>query len=109
MSDDDKKAFAEWALVELMGRQRIFGYVTEVVIFGAPMMRVDVPDAAGETVLTRFYGNSAIYAVSPITKAACLAMVGSQDAAPIKTWELPAPALEPPDAPPPPSFDDIGF
>lgn len=97
---EEKKTFAEWALVELMGRQRIVGMVTEQVIAGAAMLRVDVPDVTtGETAFTRFYGGSAIYAINPIAKEVALKMLEQVDAAPIKSWEL-RPALpEPPEQP----------
>ncbi len=87
----EKKSFAEWALVELMGHQRIVGYVTEQTIGGAAMLRVDVPDKDGVTKFTRFYGASAIYAINPIGKAEAIALAQGVDAEPIKAWQLPAP------------------
>lgn len=94
MSTEEKKSFAEWALVELMGHQRIVGYATEQNIAGAAMLRVDVPDAEGNTRFTRFYGNSAIYAINPISREAALQLASKVDAEPVKSWDLPA--LHPP-------------
>lgn len=94
MSAEDKKSFAEWCLVELMGHQRIVGYVTEQTIGGAAMLRVDVPDAAGVTRFTRFYGGGAIYAINPVAREVALRLAAGVDAEPVKAWQLPAPAEE---------------
>lgn len=58
--------FASWAIVELMGHRRRPGYVREVEVFGAKLLRVDVPTPAGD--LTEFYGASAIYCVRPCSE-----------------------------------------
>lgn len=90
--DAEKKGFREWALVELMGHQRIVGFVSEQTIGGAAMLRVDVPDAEGATRFTRLYGSSAIYAINPVSKEVALKLAGAVDAEPVKAWQLPAPS-----------------
>jgi hypothetical protein len=62
-----------WALVELFGHQRIVGMVTVDPIDLPGMVRVDVPDLlkAGEVErpgFTRYFGKSALYAVTPISE-----------------------------------------
>ncbi|EDY16718.1 hypothetical protein CfE428DRAFT_5831 [Chthoniobacter flavus Ellin428] len=91
---EEKKSFAEWALVELMGHQRIVGYVTEQTIAGAAMLRVDVPDKNGETQFTRFYGGGAIYAINPIGRDVAIRLAGGIDATPIKAYQLPGRFIE---------------
>ena len=59
---------ALWAIVELFGHQKISGKVTEEVIAGAAMLRVDVPAAGEATAFTRYYGSGAIYAITPVTE-----------------------------------------
>ncbi len=86
---EEKKSFEEWALVELMGRQRIVGRVTEQTIAGATMLRVDVPDAEGNTQLTRFYGGGAIYAISPVSRDLAIKLATNVDSAPVKPYDLP--------------------
>ena len=88
---DEKKSFAEWALVELMGHQRIVGYVTEQSIAGSAMLRVDVPGPDGATQYTRFYGGGAIYAINPIDRDLAIQLAGKTDAEPVKSYQLPAP------------------
>lgn len=46
--------FDQWAVVELMGRQRIAGKVTERVIAGSGFLQVDVP----ETKSARLYAEN---------------------------------------------------
>jgi hypothetical protein len=69
--------FEQWAVIELMGHQRIAGFVTEATIAGGAFIRVDVPKPEGEGDLyTRYLGPSAIYAINPTTKEEVLAVVG---------------------------------
>ncbi len=59
--------FSQWCIVELFGRQVIAGLVTDQVIGGTSFVRVDVPSVDGAPAFTRFYGNGAIYAMTPVT------------------------------------------
>lgn len=98
-----------WALVELMGRQRIVGRVSEQSIAGVPMLRVDVPGRDAKTKFTRFYGGSAIYAISPIGEKEAIAMAQNLDVEPVKAWELPALiTMGDEDDPPPPDGNNNG-
>ncbi len=53
--------FDQWGIVELMGHQRTAGRLSEEMIAGANLLRVDVPN--GETFRTAYYGPNAIYAL----------------------------------------------
>jgi hypothetical protein len=86
---DEKKTFDEWALVELFGHARIVGRVTEATIASGAFIRVDVPDKDGATIFTRFFGPGAIYSMSPISREIAIAIAQSQDAEPVKRYELP--------------------
>ena len=80
MSEQEK--FDSWAVVELFGHQQIAGRVTEASIGGCSFLRVDVPDQPAVEkdtyygkqpalpAYTRYFGNGAIYAMSPCTEAA---------------------------------------
>lgn len=89
MSNPDK--FNSWCLIELFGRQRIVGLVTEQAIGGASFIRVDVPSPDGTVAFTRIYGAAAIYAISPIDRQTAIALAQQCDAAPVKSYELPEP------------------
>lgn len=41
---DEAPTFKEWAIVELMGHRRLGAFVSEQVIAGAPLLRIDVPN-----------------------------------------------------------------
>jgi hypothetical protein len=70
---EGQESFRQWCIVELMGRQVIAGLVTEQVIGGSTLLRVDVPEVDGRPAFTRFYGGSAIYAITPVSEEVALA------------------------------------
>jgi hypothetical protein len=94
------------AVVELFGHQRIAGKVSEVQIGGSSLVRVDVPAVEGQPGFTKFYGTSAIYAVTPCDEETMLRAVQAFRAVPIEAWRLEVatrPALSPGD-----DYDDDG-
>jgi hypothetical protein len=83
--------FESWAIVELMGHRRIAGKVSEQVIGGVTLLRIDVPECPeipqrtephpydrdmtrvipavpAIPEFTQFYGASAIYCLTPTTE-----------------------------------------
>lgn len=79
--------FDEWALVELMGHQRIAGRVTEAEIGGCKFVRVDVPASEAAQPLTKFLGPSSIYAITPMSEESARSVASRIDAAPISAWD----------------------
>lgn len=67
---NQQEAFDQWCIVEVMGRQVIAGRVTEQTIGGCAFIRVDVPASDSRPAFTRFYGASAIYAMTPVSEEA---------------------------------------
>lgn len=71
-SETDKEPeLRAWALVELFGRQRIVGYLSQQTFGDAVLFRVDIPDLMkdGKVVrrgFTRYVGAKAIYGITPI-------------------------------------------
>jgi len=88
MSDQAEK-FESWALVEIMGRQRIVGRVSEAVIAGAGMLRVDVPEQDGKPGFTRFYSPSSVYCISPVAEQVALELLKSCRNEPVARYEIP--------------------
>ena len=68
MATEQQTTFDQWCIVEVMGRQVIAGRVTEQVIGGCPFIRVDVPENDDRPSFTRFYGQAAIYAMTPVSE-----------------------------------------
>jgi hypothetical protein len=86
--EETKPTFDEWALLELFGHARIVGRVTEAQIGGGNFIRCDVPDAAGGTAFTRFFGPSAIYSISPISRQTAIAMAANVGAEPVTPYDI---------------------
>jgi hypothetical protein len=88
---EHRQEFDSWALVELMGHQRIAGRVTEAEIGGCKFIRVDVPAATFENVetqaLTKYLGPSSVYAITPVTEETARALARQIEAAPLSIWD----------------------
>lgn len=85
------KLFEGWAILELMGHRRLGGYVTEVTLAGAGMLRIDIPELVlGETThaaATQFYPPASLYALTPTTEEIARAVRSRPE--PVHAWELP--------------------
>lgn len=84
-------AYEGWAIVELMGHRRLGGYVQEASMYGATMLRIDVPappDGATKDA-TQFYGGSAIFSVTPTSEETARRVAAIGQPAPVQHWELP--------------------
>jgi hypothetical protein len=84
MNDTETEpTFEGWAILELMGHRKLAGWVAEVQIAGAGMLRVDVPapmqcaecrDGTAAkpcpkcSVATQFYSPSSLYCLTPTTE-----------------------------------------
>lgn len=86
----EKPPFREWAIVELMGHQKIVGLATEAAIAGAALLRVDVPAVDDKPAYTRFYGASAIYSINPVTEEIARHLVKTYRPEPVNRFDLPA-------------------
>ncbi len=104
MSEQSER-FDEWAVIELMGHQRIAGRLTEQTIGGQAFLRIDVPEVqdtvvGGQTLtippFTRFIGAGAVYAINPTTEQIARAVAARIGVEPISRYELPKLALPAP-------------
>lgn len=86
--EEIKQPFDTWALLELFGHARICGRVTDAEIGGGSFIRVDVPDANGETLFTRYYGPKAIYSISPVSRQTAIGVAQKIDAKPVRPFDL---------------------
>ena len=70
-------AYAGWAILELMGHRRVAGQVREVTMYGACMLRVDIPaPESGGVTVTQYYGGAAVYCLTPATEEAARKVLG---------------------------------
>lgn len=97
--NEAQTSFEGWAIVELMGHQRIAGFVKEQQLAGGALVRVDVPAVDDRPAFTKMFGVGAIYGLTPCTEAAATHAVRHFCARPISEWDLPSPrALPAPEA-----------
>lgn len=87
--------FESWALVELMGRQRIVGKAKEETHFGAPLLRIDVPATEDADAYTKFFGGGAIYCITPVSEAVALRLLANIRTEPVPAWDLRTPPALP--------------
>lgn len=93
MKGDER--FADWAILELMGHRRLGGLVSDVEMFGARVLRIDVPHAtAPGKFSTQFYTPASLYCLTPTTEELARAVAAANQPAPVSRWDLPAPAEE---------------
>lgn len=80
--------FDMWAIVELMGHRKIAGRVSEQIIAGTPLLRIDVPHTPGAPGFTTYYGGSAIYSLTPCAEQICIGYATAHRERPVETYEL---------------------
>ena len=60
---------ANYALVELIGRQQIAGFVSDAMIDGSPFIKVEVPATKVHRKYTCYFSIESVYAISPMQEA----------------------------------------
>ncbi|MBV8781151.1 MAG: hypothetical protein JO353_07110 [Phycisphaerae bacterium] len=109
MEQQTQEKFDVWAVVEIMGHQRIAGRCSEQSIAGTNLLRVDVPsvefdrpawDGGGVEKIdgfTTYIGGSSIYRMTPCTEAVARKAVEQFRVRPVQCVDLsPARALPAP-------------
>lgn len=69
--EEQKTPLNVWAIVELMGHQRIAGKCTERSVAGVNMLQIDVPETESRPAFSRLVGGGAIYAINPVDEETC--------------------------------------
>lgn len=85
---DQPKRFESWAIVELLGRQKVAGLCSEEVIAGQTLLRVDIPKPNGETDFTRYYGPGSIYCISPVDKNLAVGVAMQLQQRPVSVYDV---------------------
>ncbi len=78
--------FEQWAIVEVMGHQRLAGKVTEQAIGGTAFVRVDVPEVNKCQPFTKLLGSGAIYAITIVNEETARAVAGQLQQKPMDEW-----------------------
>lgn len=92
---ETKQGFEQWAILELFGHNVMAGFVSEETIAGGALLRIDVP-AIDDThpAFTKYYGHSAIYAMTPTTEAHAREAAAQIRVRPVTLYILPEPAQQ---------------
>ena len=85
----NNEKFETWAIVEIMGRQRYAGLVTEQTLAGQAMLRVEIPKTAKQGAFTKFFGGGSIHSLTPTTEDIARGLAERLDQAPIQVYDLP--------------------
>lgn len=94
----EAEVFESWAILELMGRRRLAGFVREQTVGGAAFVRIDVPGDGIEPngspawAATQLYSPSAIYCITPCTEELARQVAERNRPEPVHVWELPRPS-----------------
>jgi hypothetical protein len=88
MENSTTETFKTWAILELMGHRKLAGLVSEVMLFGVGMIRIDVPTPDGLEFITQHYSPSALYCLSPCTEAVARAFAVRNQPQPVTPWDL---------------------
>lgn len=84
----EETTFETWALLEIMGRKRLAGKVSEQTIAGHGFIRIEIP-TGNDGFTTQFYGPSSIYAITPTSEELGRQFAIRNQPAPISRFDLP--------------------
>jgi hypothetical protein len=85
--NDTSKSF--YAIVELMGHQKMVGLVTEVELAGRGFLLVDSLDSEGKPSFSRYVNPEAIYAINPVSEEIAKKLAIRYQPVPVNSFELP--------------------
>jgi hypothetical protein len=89
MNENHTPKFTEqWAIVELMGHRKLGAQISEEIIAGVPMLRVDIPETSQQKAFTQYYSASAIYCLTPTTEQIGRELAECRSERPVQTYEL---------------------
>ena len=90
MNEQKTDSYEGFAILELMGHRRLAGKVSQGVIGGSPLIRIDIPDATGKET-TQFYSPASLYCLTPTTEEIVKRMAQHNYPAPVNAYELALP------------------
>lgn len=76
-------------MLEVMGRLKLAGLLSEQTIAGAGFLRIDVPEVEGRPGFTRYFAPGSVYGITPTTEEVCRMFTERSVPDPVQRWELP--------------------
>ena len=83
-----EEKFEIWALVELMGHNKISGRVTEHKFGNQSMLRVDVPAVENLPAFSKIIAVNAVYAINPLTEKGATEYAAQLKSKPLDVWDM---------------------
>lgn len=83
-----EEKFEIWALVELMGHNKIAGRVSEHKFGNQSMLRVDVPAVNNLPAFSKIIAVNAVYAINPLTEQDCTEYAAKLKSKPLDVWDM---------------------
>ena len=87
---DEKVEFKQWCILQIMGRVKLAGLVSEEIIAGTSFLRIDVPPTTDRPAFTRFFGASVIYSIDPVTEEFARSCAETWKSVPADIWDIKA-------------------
>jgi hypothetical protein len=81
--------FDTWAILDMMGHQRLAGRVTEETIGGVSLLRVDIPELNNIPAWTTYITANSLYQMTPVTEELARSMAAKIGKMPITFYDLP--------------------
>lgn len=66
---NESPEIGQWAILELMGRKVVAGYLTKDDWQGHAMLRIDVPNTSAFPAFTQVYGPQAVYCITYVSES----------------------------------------
>lgn len=89
---EQETSFRSWGLLELMGRVRIAGELSEQTIGGCSFIRVDVPQVGDIAPHTRYFAPGSLYGMTPMDEATARKLANYLQSRPVNAYELREPS-----------------
>jgi len=77
-----------WAIVEIMGHNKIAGILTEEEKFGSKLGRVEIPQPDG-SYCTQYFGGGSVYRIHIVTEEVARQAAKISRPAPLNSWDFP--------------------
>jgi hypothetical protein len=71
------EALSDWAIVEIMGHEKLAGQVSQASVAGMPMLRVQVPATDKAPGFERLLSGPSIFSLTPVTESVARIVVAS--------------------------------
>lgn len=83
-----EQTFESWAIIELFGRTRLAGLVSEKTVAGDGFLQIQVPATKYQPEFSKFIKPSAVYAITPVTEETARYTAEQINTAPIMPWDV---------------------